>query len=1100
MSKLMHLGKQILGITHLKQLFDVNTKSAKDGQVLTYDETSDEWIPTTHKTVTEEDVSDWGFTKNKGTYIKPDTGIPASDLAPGVIPSTDTFMAKNNPTGAGSFSLNRKANSLVGENSFAEGIDCRATAKGAHAEGIETDAYGYFSHTEGSGTRAVGHSAHAEGFYTVAEMNSSHSEGQYTSASGANSHTEGEYTEAKSRNQHVQGKYNTIDNDNKYAHIVGNGTGTDTEKRSNAHTLDWDGNAWFAGDVESEKYGKLSDKLPAPKTAVKNQVLSFNGTEWVAKTPPSKLSQFTNDLCVPCVEVFPYSANLDSIPDIVQYIGETTDKYTYGHFYKSVKSTLQAYFYFDGVYVSSPGVTSIKDTPIEHISLSTKSASGFMPLPIMVGYEPRGNYYATWSSTEGSHSYLSSVTYGDPEKTITRRTDEKGVPLTYVEEDVIQGTVKWEELDISTIHKLDDLSDVSIDSPEITDYLKYSYKDKKWVNSKVSYYDLENPPRNLSYFNNDVAVTLVKEFPTSFDENYSIIQYAGADEDKFGHFYKANSDNAKYYFIFQDSNNDTIYLECSKDNLFEPIGDTRLCYLIPNPITRIYTPQYIDAYSYYFDMVYDVSKGPYISAINIKWSEDDETDSKCERPDGLYYKFNPNNDRIIGDITWEELIVCDAPKLDELENVNITTPSKGDVLQYDADNNRWINKKGGSGGASFWEDLEDKPFETVGNDFKTTNDALALSDTLHSKIDNSVQLKGSRLENIQYVTNDTHYMHLCDITLKSYSYASLLATSSFWGNQHGSADIIFIQNDTNASSPQYTAQKVHLAGYGGNGISRVFFSSLSGSVLSIYVYVEGGNSYGAWNVSAIRDVHNTLVFKGTVNVTPPSNKSLIDDTFASVARSGSYTDLINKPAMVESDKTGVKLYTSTISTSYIGSVPVWSSNDGTYKTINRIPFGSFKAQIINNKSFKKELPMYQNFLEGETSYSDYNMIGNTSGGQEDCGLYMMTVSGRCKSDNAFLGIQTYMIQIPGGWTTTAGTLPSTAVRVARSVTLGTSGTAALKFSASSAASSASSSGYKSWSGYIKFACSTTNTVASISIFRIAYSPVYDAYLKSWGEM
>lgn len=32
-----------------------------------------------------------------------------------------------------------------------------------------------------------------------------------------------------------------------YAHIVGNGT---VSKPSNAHTLDWDGNAWFAGYVE----------------------------------------------------------------------------------------------------------------------------------------------------------------------------------------------------------------------------------------------------------------------------------------------------------------------------------------------------------------------------------------------------------------------------------------------------------------------------------------------------------------------------------------------------------------------------------------------------------------------------------------------------------------------------------------------------------------------------------------------------------------------------------------------------------------------------------------------------------------------------------
>ena len=45
----------------------------------------------------------------------------------------------------------------------------------------------------------------------------------------------------------MQGTYNIIDNSNQYAHIVGNGTNSD--KRSNAHTLDWQGNAWFAGDV-----------------------------------------------------------------------------------------------------------------------------------------------------------------------------------------------------------------------------------------------------------------------------------------------------------------------------------------------------------------------------------------------------------------------------------------------------------------------------------------------------------------------------------------------------------------------------------------------------------------------------------------------------------------------------------------------------------------------------------------------------------------------------------------------------------------------------------------------------------------------------------
>ena len=44
---------------------------------------------------------------------------------------------------------------------------------------------------------------------------------------------------------HIQGVFSDIHSDN-YLHIVGNGT---ANKRSNAHTLDWHGNAEFAGDV-----------------------------------------------------------------------------------------------------------------------------------------------------------------------------------------------------------------------------------------------------------------------------------------------------------------------------------------------------------------------------------------------------------------------------------------------------------------------------------------------------------------------------------------------------------------------------------------------------------------------------------------------------------------------------------------------------------------------------------------------------------------------------------------------------------------------------------------------------------------------------------
>lgn len=53
-------------------------------------------------------------------------------------------------------------------------------------------------------------------------------------------------TEASTEGAHVIGKYNLIDNESKYLHIIGNGTNT---IRSNAHTVDKEGNGWFAGNV-----------------------------------------------------------------------------------------------------------------------------------------------------------------------------------------------------------------------------------------------------------------------------------------------------------------------------------------------------------------------------------------------------------------------------------------------------------------------------------------------------------------------------------------------------------------------------------------------------------------------------------------------------------------------------------------------------------------------------------------------------------------------------------------------------------------------------------------------------------------------------------
>lgn len=67
---------------------------------------------------------------------------------------------------------------------------------------------------------------------------------------GHHTHSEGYGTIASTDAQHVQGKYNYVDIEGKYAHIVGNGKSEHT--RSNAHTVDWNGNGWFAGGLEAQ--------------------------------------------------------------------------------------------------------------------------------------------------------------------------------------------------------------------------------------------------------------------------------------------------------------------------------------------------------------------------------------------------------------------------------------------------------------------------------------------------------------------------------------------------------------------------------------------------------------------------------------------------------------------------------------------------------------------------------------------------------------------------------------------------------------------------------------------------------------------------------
>ena len=148
-------------------------------------------------------------------------------------------------------------------NAHAEGFGSSATATNAHAEGTSTEASGESTHAEGNSSKATGNTTHAEGFSTEASGMYTHTEGHLTKASGYASHAEGSRTEvtgayshveglgnvSNKDYQHIQGRYAEIDSEGKYSHIVGAGT-PDTGIRKNIHTVDWDGDGWFSGDIK----------------------------------------------------------------------------------------------------------------------------------------------------------------------------------------------------------------------------------------------------------------------------------------------------------------------------------------------------------------------------------------------------------------------------------------------------------------------------------------------------------------------------------------------------------------------------------------------------------------------------------------------------------------------------------------------------------------------------------------------------------------------------------------------------------------------------------------------------------------------------------
>lgn len=194
------------------------------------------------------------------------------------------------PVFTGSFSQNRMAGTDVGDYSHAEGIDNTASGESAHAEGRSTTASSYSSHAEGWETTASGDDSHAEGWSTVANNYHSHAEGHGSVASGESAHAEGDFTIASGRAQHAEGMWNIDDGaKSNLLHIVGNGTAV---KRSNAHTLDKSGNAWYAGDVYVGSTSGTNRDAGSKKLATEAYV---DDTKLVIASPGGKKFKITVD-------------------------------------------------------------------------------------------------------------------------------------------------------------------------------------------------------------------------------------------------------------------------------------------------------------------------------------------------------------------------------------------------------------------------------------------------------------------------------------------------------------------------------------------------------------------------------------------------------------------------------------------------------------------------------------------------------------------------------------------------------------------------------------------------------------------------------------
>ena len=407
------------------------------------------------------------------------------------------YLPNNIFTKCCSFSMGRKADTVIGDYSHAEGKNTTASEWASHAEGEETIASGYTSHAEGLHATASGYISHAEGSHTTASGYYSHAEGDHTTASGSNSHVEGAYNKEKKDNIYgfttretvfkrtgyiyiskkfsfdestgsfallepilqidsndlvlyidyatlsadgsitiMKGNSTRVDypykglqykaslknsaNQNGYLHCIGNGT---DNYRSNAHTVDYFGNAWYSGDVYVGSNSGTDKDEGSKKLATEEYVSSFAHSQ-MHLTDKSTGFQHT---------IFIDNGTLMSSPRIFTYaitVKPTTRTYIAGEYFDATGMQVAA-IYED----ESRTIITDYSFPTEHLTEGTTEITINSNIfdnnysattPITVNALDPATYLADYTYTDNGDGTYTVTGWAD-----TTKTDELTIPNNY---------------------------------------------------------------------------------------------------------------------------------------------------------------------------------------------------------------------------------------------------------------------------------------------------------------------------------------------------------------------------------------------------------------------------------------------------------------------------------------------------------------------------------------------------------------------------------------------------------------------------------------------------------------------------------------------